>query len=290
MEANVKKAIITGAGSGLGTGIAYTLAQAGYDVAISYAHSKNRAYELAEWIKKDFGRECYVFQADFSKPEAMKKLIDDAVKALGGLDLLVNNASVTDESSSELFDLTDEKLDWLYHVNFLAYIIGMREAGTVMSKNQIAGNIVNSSSVHGKPVRPDDAVYGAFKAGSNRIIRSFALSFAPFGSRGNNIALGAFRNRTREDALVQGYDMEAYDWRDTFAATHIPFGRLGEPEEVAKMILCFASDAAAYVTGETLTADGGLMIPGMSEALEMQADEKDYGWGYMKIREFNQPK
>lgn len=283
---NVKKAIVTGAGSGLGTKIAYEIAKAGYDVAISYAHSKARAYELAGWIKRDAGRECHVFQADFSEPQAMGAFIAKAIDALGGVDLLVNNAAVTDGSAAELFEITDEKLDRLYQVNFRSYVVAMRDVGTYMAKHNIAGTIVNISSVHGKSVRPDDAMYGAFKAGINRIIRSFALSFAPYRIRVNNIAPGAFRNRTREDALANGFDMDAYDYRDYFAATHIPFGRLGEPEEIAKMILFFASDGAGYITGETLTADGGLMIPGMSEAIRMQEDEKDYGWGYMKKRDF----
>lgn len=282
-----KKAIVTGAGSGLGKGIAYRLAQAGYDLAISYASSREQALALADSIQRQMGRRCFALPADFDTDTAMEDFFAQAVNCLGGLDLFVNNAAVTDDSAGQLFDITDQQLDRLYRINFRSYVIGMREAGTYMAKRGTPGAIINISSVHARCARPEDAVYGAFKAGIERIIKSFALSFAPFGIRVNNLAPGAFRNRTREEAAARNASLEDYDWRDSFAAANIPLGRLGEPWELAEMILFFASQGASYITGETLTPDGGLIIPSMSEAPRMGPDEKDYGWGYMNRRDWS---
>lgn len=280
----MKKAIITGGGSGLGKGVAYRLAELGYDTAISYASSKQGAQQLQARIRADFGRSCHIVQADFSQKPAMQAFFAEAVQALGSLDLFVNNAA--DSSlGPEIFDLTEEYLDYMYTLNYRSYVIGMREAGLYMAKQGIPGCIVNITSVHSRSVWPDDAVYGSLKAGIERITKSFALSLAPHGIRVSNIAPGAFRNKTREEAAQRGDSLEDYDYRDSFAKAKIPVPRLGEPAELADLIAFLASGSGSYMTGETIVIDGALIIPSMPE-VRPQPGMEDRGWGIVKKREF----
>lgn len=280
----MKKAIITGAGSGLGKGIAFRLAELGYDTAVSYASSRQGAQELRARIRAEYGRECHIFQADFSQKPAMQAFFAEAVQALGALDLFINNAANAN-LGPEIFDLREEYLDEMYTLNYRSYVIGMREAGLYMARHSIPGCIVNITSVHSRSVWPDDAVYGSFKAGIERITKSFALSLAPHGIRISNIAPGAFRNKTREEAAARGDSLEAYDYREQFARNKIPVPRLGEPAELADLIAFLASESGSYMTGETIVIDGALIIPNMPE-VRPQPGMEDRGWGIVKKREF----
>lgn len=274
-----KRIMITGGGSGLGKHVAYYLAARGHDIAISYARSKTQAEALQAKIKAEFGKDIFIYHADFNEKDAMKGFFDAALQFLGGVDLLINNSANTN-GGFEVFDITDENLDSMYHVNFRAGVIGMREAGRYMAANGIKGSIICISSIHGRMVWPFDAVYGAFKAGWERIIRSFALSLAPYGVRINCIALGAFRNLTEEEAVAGGSTPEAYRARDEMARERIAMKRLGEPEDLAALILFLSSDKASYITGETITMDGAISIPSIPEG--KPADGKPVKWAQAK--------
>lgn len=279
-----KKVIVTGGGSGLGKHMARHLAERGCDLAVSYARSKAQAESLAAEISA-LGRKCYAIHADFTQPDAMSRFFDEATHRLGGLDILVNNAADT-SSSLEVFDLDNNSLDRIYAVNFRSCVIGMREAGRYMAARGTAGSIVNISSIHSRTVWPNDAAYGALKAGLERIVRSFALTLAPYGIRVNCLAPGAFRNLSREETNAAGASMEDYDFREKFARTKIPLGRLGEAAELAEAVLFFSSEHASYITGQTLLIDGGISLPCMPEG-RPHPDEDKRGWAYVEKRTFN---
>ncbi|MFR3905945.1 MAG: SDR family NAD(P)-dependent oxidoreductase [Christensenellales bacterium] len=278
-----KRIIITGGGSGLGKHMAYDLLSRGYEVAVSYAHSKKQAEELRERAEAQLGKKLFIYHADFNQKDAMKNFFDAAVEALGGVDLMVNNSADT-SAGFEVFDITDENLDAMYAVNFRSGVIAMREAGKYMAEHGIKGSIINISSIHGRMVWPADAVYGAFKAGWERIIRSFALSLAPYDVRINCIALGAFRNKTLEEAVASGSTPEAYHGRDNMARGKIALRRLGEPKDLVELLLFLASEKATYITGETVTIDGGISIPCIPEGKPV--DGKPIPWAAVKPRDF----
>lgn len=277
------KAIITGGSRGIGKGIAVCLAKAGYDVAITYATCESAAVKTAQYIKDTTGRACHIFKVSFDNDiTEMKTFMKNAIESLGGLDVMVNNAAITGVHQP-IFNLSDDYLLKMVNVNFNSFIVGMREASIYMAKNGIKGSIINISSVRGQNhcAFPHDGIYGGTKAGLDRAIQSFALCLAPYGIRINNIAPGAIRNRTYEEAKESGVDISTMEFRDSFANKKIPLQRMGEPEDVAEAVAFLASEKASYITGITLNIDGGLILPGMPER-KPEPDSEDRGWGYFK--------
>ena len=286
-----KKAIVTGGSRGIGRGIALKLAEEGYDVAISYASKEDAAAALARQIKERFGRECYYFQASLEIPGESEKLFAKAVEALGGLDLLVNNAGLTICESIQ--DLTEEKLDHLLNLDFRSFVMMMHNATRYMIDHKIRGNIVNITSSRGERAYPECGIYCGLKAGLNHAIKAFALDVAAYGIRINNVAPGATRVRTKEEiaAMTEGGVMD-YFWREEYAdkskpverdfwddlSPAIPLMRAGTPEDIGNAVAFLASDKASYITGETLRVDGGLILPGMPEGFAGQGGVAT-GWG-----------
>ena len=256
-----KKAIVTGASRGIGKGIAAALAKAGYDLAISYATKAAEAETVASELATEYGAQVYVFQAELNRHGEGKKLFDQATEALGGLDLLVNNAGVT--YFEPVQGLTEETLDYLIDLDFRNYVLMMSYAAEYMIEHQIRGSIVNITSTRGERAYPGDGIYGGLKAGLNRAIQSFALDVCDYGIRINNVAPGAIRIRTREELIANGRPEMGEFWDEL--GTRIPLGRAGTPQDIGNMVAFLASDAAAYVTGMTIRVDGGLILPGMPE-------------------------
>lgn len=275
-----QKAIITGASKGIGCGIARKLAALGYDIAFSYASHKEEALSVREEIIRDHGVRCACYQAQLNIPGEGKKLFDQALAFLGGLDLMVNNAGVT--YFEGLLDLTEEKMDYMLNLNFRNYVLMMRESALYMAKNGVKGCIVNITSSRSQQGYPEDGVYGGIKAGLNRAIESFALDVAPYGIRINNVAPGAIRIRKPEEIKDFGVDLPCDFW--DVLGERIPLGRSGLPEDIAGAVAFLASKEASYITGVTLRVDGGLILPGMPE--QMTEAHSQRGWGYVK-KEFN---
>ena len=285
-----KKAIVTGASSGIGKGIALALAANGYDVAITYSSKRMEAEAVAEKIEKEFGRKCFCFQASLEKRDVPKEFFNAAVEALGGLDLMVNNAGLT--ICDSLFEISDDHLDFLLGLDFRAFIVLMREASRYMINNKTEGAIINITSSRGERAYPADGIYGGLKAALNRAIQSFALDVSSYGIRINNVAPGAIRVRTKQEiaAMESGGDRD-YFWRDEYMdktreitsdfwdelGGQIPLGRSGLPEDIANAVLFLASEKASYITGVTLRIDGGLILPGMPEGFAGM-DSDISGW------------
>lgn len=274
-----KKAIVSGGGRGIGAGISLKLASEGYDLAISYANNSDYAEKTAEEIKKRFGRECYLFQAIFEEEGAPERFIHEAVKKLGGVDLLVNNA-IRPGLGGGLLDIDTEEMDKLMRADLRGTILCTREAARYMAKREVRGNIIMISSMRAERAMPNAGLYSGFKAGLNQMTKCFSLDLAPFGIRVNAVEPGAVTVRTKEELLGSGMSEEIVDAKEAFSQ-RIPLGRKGEPEDIAEAVAFLASDKASYITGATLLVDGGLTIPGFPESVgEPETDA--YTWGYIK--------
>ena len=261
------KALVTGASRGIGRGIALVLAEAGYDVAISYATKADEADEVAAMIRDTFGRLCPVFQADTGLPGVAAQLVEQAIDALGGLDLLVNNAGISIFDTRIVED--SETMDRLIDINFKGALKGTFAAARYMIDHQVKGSIINITSSRAERAYPADAVYGGMKAALKRATETLALKYAPYGIRVNCVAPGATAVR---------FDAKSVTLHEKLGRK-IPLGRVGQPEDVGHAVVFLASDQASYITGITLRVDGGLILAGMPEDISPEAG---YGWG--KIR------
>ncbi|RKJ39430.1 SDR family oxidoreductase [Acutalibacter sp. 1XD8-33] len=265
-----KKAIVTGASRGIGRGIARVLAREGYDLAISYSTKQAEGEAVAESLKKEYGGECFCFQASLEQPGAGVELLEKSVEALGGLDLLVNNAGVT--RFENILDMTPEVFELLFRLDFQNYILMMQAAARHMVKHRVHGSLVNITSTRGERAYAGDFLYGGLKAGLNRAIQSIALDLAPYGIRVNNVAPGATRIRTKEELEAEG---RPDFW--SVLGEKIPLGRCGTPEDIGEAVAFLASEKASYITGMTVKVDGGLILPGMPE--HVPAGEDPGCWG-----------
>ena len=269
-----KKAVITGGSSGIGRGVVYSLAAEGYDVVFSYRSKEENAQMIAENLKEKYPEGNFAYlKAELSEEGEGMAFFRSAVKILGGLDLMVNNAGVTILES--IFDLTEKNMDYLIQLLFRNYVILMREAATYMAAHGIPGNIINISSVRGQSAHPGDLVYGGIKAALNRACQSAALDVAPYGIRVNNILPGATRRFTPEEEKMAD---PAHLEKVRFLSARIPLERYGTPEDIGNAVVFLASEKASYITGISLVIDGGLSLPGMAET----AREAESGWGKIK--------
>lgn len=242
-------AIVTGAGSGIGQGIAKRLGCEGAKVIVDYVGSPDGAKETEESIEKA-GGEGKIVQADITRINDIQCLVDTAWQQFGSADILVNNAGV--EKKSVFWETTEADYDLVMSVNlrgpfFLtqAFVRRLREA-------RKPGRIINISSVHEDMVFPGFASYCCSKGGLRMLMRDLAVELGPLGITVNNVAPGAIATPINKSLLEDKPKLNAL-------LGNIPLGRMGTPEDVAGMVAYLASDDASYVTGSTFVIDGGLM-------------------------------
>lgn len=173
-----KKAIVTGASRGIGRGIIRELAAAGYDIAFSYRTREDEAKEAAEEIR-NMGSFAWYAKADMAQAGEGEKFFDQAVRELGGLDLLVNNAGVTVFQS--ILDLEMEETQKMLNLDLLNYLVLSSKAARYMKAHEVKGCIINITSSRAERAYPGDCVYGGIKAAVNRASQSMALDLAPYG-------------------------------------------------------------------------------------------------------------
>jgi glucose 1-dehydrogenase len=239
-----KLALVTGAGAGIGQGIARELARQGAAVAIHYATSADAAHALRDEIAREGGC-AHVLQADLTGVAACRRVVDDAARALGGLDVLVNNSGVTRTRDPRA--LTETEYDELFGVNVRAAYFCAQQA--IRHLEGRGGAIVNISSIHGGAGFPGHAAYAATKGALNAFTRALAIDLAPLRIRVNAIAPGLIE-------VPRYFEMAGYSRERT--ARRVPWGRMGGPADVARVVAFLASDAADYVTGQLLYVDGGI--------------------------------
>ena len=237
-----KKALVTGAGMGIGQGIAVELARQGADVAVHYAHT-----EPEETVKEieSSGRRYTTVQGDLSKTGACEQVVEEAANSLGGLDVLVNNAGVT--RTLDFLDTDEAVYDEVFDLNMKGYFFCARKAVPFMLEAG-GGSIVNITSVHGHGGFPQHAAYAATKGAINAFTRQLAIELADRNIRVNAIGPGLIEVPRYFD--VPGYTTE-------FGNTLVPAGRIGYPKDVAPAAAFLASDDADFVTGQILYVDGG---------------------------------
>ncbi len=245
-----KVALITGADSGIGRGIALQYASAGASVVINYAHARDKAEQVQQYIAQQ-GGQSVIMQADVSQYAQATGLIQQAITAFGHLDILVNNAGM--EIHSPFLDVTEDQYDRVLAVDLKGPFFCAQAAARAMVNSKIAGRIINISSVHEDLAMPQNVPYCCAKGGIRMLMRTISLELAPYGITVNNIAPGAIH--TPIDA-----DVEADPKKLAALLQEIPLHRMGQPEEVGQLALYLASEVASYVTGSTFVIDGGLSI------------------------------
>ncbi|WP_336772978.1 SDR family NAD(P)-dependent oxidoreductase [Paenibacillus sp. MMO-58] len=239
-----KSALVTGAGTGIGKGIALELARRGAKVAIHYNSSDAGAKDTQHQIE-EFGGQCVTVQADVADREQIMSMVDTAAAEHGGIDILVNNAAL--QLNLNWFDYTEELYDRVMNINLKGYWQCMQAVIPYMKERHF-GRIINISSVHGKRPTDFDVVYCMSKGGIKMLGRESAIELARYGITVNTIAPGAV-------------DV------GKFKASHkepnrkkFPLGRVGLPADIASLACYVASDETSFMTGSTIRMDGAGML------------------------------
>lgn len=241
-----KVAVVTGASKGIGAGIAKSFAAAGASVVVNYASSKGGADRVVADITANGGKAIAV-QGDVSKAADINRLFAESTKAFGKLDILVNNAGVY--AFSPLEDINEQEFYRQFNINVLGPILTTQEA--LKHFGNSGGSVINVSSVASTHNMPTTAVYSATKSALDSVTRVLANELAARKIRVNTIAPGGVETEGTHAAGVIGSDLE----KQMIAGT--PLGRLGQPDDIARVALFLASDDSGWVTGERITAAGG---------------------------------
>ena len=244
-----KVAIVTGASSGIGEGIAIKLASEGCAVVIDFLSHPETAQAVRSKIE-DAGGKGIVVQADVTKPDEVQNLVEQAYTQLGGCDILVNNAGV--EKHAPFLDATEADYDLVLDTNLKAAFFLSQRFCQKLAELKKPGRIINISSVHEDMVFPNFASYCAAKGGMRMLMRDMAMELGPLGITVNNVAPGAINTPINASLLADKPELDAL-------LRNIPLGRLGSVDDVAGVVAFLASDEGAYVTGSTYFVDGGLI-------------------------------
>jgi glucose 1-dehydrogenase len=244
-ELEGKVAIVTGASSGIGYAIAQLFAKHGAAVAINYLAHADEAKRLVEEVEAAGGR-AIALKGDVSDAGDVEALVATTVKTFGRLDVLVNNAGI--EQHTPLLEIGEEDWDRTIAVNLKGPFLCTQAAARRMQKE--GGSIVNISSIHEDFPFPGSTPYVAAKGGLRMVMRNASLELAQYGIRVNNVAPGAIATPINAATLADPAKVKELQ-------RIVPLERMGEPSEVAEVVLFLASDRASYVTGSTYYVDGG---------------------------------
>ena len=246
-ELKGKVAIVTGASKGIGAGIAKGMAEAGAAVVVNYAASKEGADRVVSEITGKGGKAVAV-QGDVSKVADVKRLFAEAKRAFGAPDVLVNNAGIF--AFDPLEAVTEDEFHREFNTNVLGPILTIQEA--LKHFGPEGGSVINISSVVSTAAVPNSVVYSATKGAVDSIARVLGTELAARKIRVNTIAPGGVETEGSHSVGMIGSDFEKQIVADT------PMGRLGQPEDIARVAVFLASDNARWLTGERIAASGGL--------------------------------
>jgi 3-oxoacyl-[acyl-carrier protein] reductase len=243
-----KHALVTGAQQGIGRATVLALAREGADVAINWLDDKAAAERLAGEVKAA-GRKAFTTQGDVSKSKDVDRMVADADAALGGLDVLVNNAGVFPRSP--FLDLSESEWDQVLDINLKGSFLCAQAVARRMVADGRRGAIVNisSSSVRGNAL---GVHYAASKTGIIGMTRSMALALAGKGIRVNAVAPGI------TDTAQPRYQFSESEMQEQ--SRLVPLGSMALPEDIANILVFLASDESRFITGETVHANGGLYM------------------------------
>ena len=244
-EQNGKVALVTGASRGIGSAIAERLGRDGFTVIVNYAGSAPEAEALVGKIGANGGR-ALAFKADVSDPRAVREMFDTATAKFGGVDVLVNNAGIM--TLGNIADVEDAAFDRQVAVNLKGSFNTLREAARRLRSG---GRIVNFSSSVVRLLQPTYAVYAATKAGVEAMTSVLAKEL-----RGRNITVNSVApGPTATELFLKGKPQAAIDHLANLA----PLARLGQPEDIASVVAFLAGPDGAWINGQTLRANGGII-------------------------------
>lgn len=257
-----QKALVTGANSGIGRAVALALGEAGASVVVNYVVGDDAAAEVVKEIESH-GVDAYACKADVSREGDVQAMFAAMIERFGTIDILVANAGL--QRDAAFHDMTLEQWNTVIGINLTGQFLCAREAlreflrrGVVEAVSCAAGKIICMSSVHQEIPWAGHANYAASKGGVMMMMRSLAQEVAPHRIRVNGIAPGAIRTPI---------NTAAWETPQAYASLMelVPYGRIGEPEDVARAVVWLASDDSDYVVGTTLFVDGGMTLyPGFA--------------------------
>lgn len=241
---NEKVILVTGASRGIGAAIARQLAEAGAKVIVNYAGGKDAAEQVVNDIKQQ-GGDAIAVQADVSRAGDVKAMFDTAIAHYGRIDVLVNNAGIM--LLKHIKDTTDEEFDRQFNINVKGTFNTMREAATRLADK---GSIINFSTSVLRIMLPAYGTYVATKAAVEQLTRVFAKEVGNRGINVNSVSPGP----TGTDLFFNGKSQEAIDRLASLSA----FNRIGEPADIAKVIVFLASDEAKWISAQNIGINGGM--------------------------------
>jgi len=255
-------ALVTGADSGIGKGVALALANDGASVIVNYVKNQQAAAAVVGQIRKDGGT-AEAIQADVSKEDEVQAMFRGMYKLFGTIDILVSNAGLQKDAAFEDMTLADWQL--VLNINLTGQFLCAREAvrefirrGIVKERSCAAGKVICMSSVHQVIPWGGHVNYATSKGGINMMMKSIAQELAPKKIRVNSIGPGAIETNINKKAWSTKTALKRL-------LTLIPYGRIGMPSDIGKLAVWLASDESDYITGTTVFIDGGMTLyPGFS--------------------------
>jgi 3-oxoacyl-[acyl-carrier protein] reductase len=238
-----KVAIVTGSSRGIGAQIAETLSRAGAKVVINYLNNRTAADQVVTKIQS-CGGDAIVKKADVGKTDEVKALFDAGIAKFGKVDILINNAGIAIYKVVQ--DTTDDDFHRIFNINVKGVFNTLREAATRMEKE---GRIINVSSTVTRVMLPTYGVYSATKAAVEQLTRVFAKEVGRRAITVNSISPGP----TNTDLFTKGKTEETIKHLASMAA----LGRIGEPDDIARVVLFLVSDEAAWITAQNIGVNGG---------------------------------
>jgi len=252
-----QKALVTGANSGIGEGVALALGAAGADVVVNYVSNPEAAGAVVDTIKAG-GGDAMALRADISKEDEVRAMFQEMFTAWGTIDILVNNAGL--QRDAPFPDMTLEQWNTVLGVNLTGMFLCTREAAREMIRRGIrtevsraAGKILCISSVHERIPWAGHVNYAASKGGVKLFMQTLAQELAPHRIRVNSIAPGAIQTPINRAAWETPEALNAL-------LKLIPYGRIGLPEDIGKAAVWLASDDSDYIHGQTIFVDGGMTL------------------------------
>ncbi|MEJ2704399.1 MAG: glucose 1-dehydrogenase, partial [Sedimentisphaerales bacterium] len=245
MKLEGKIALVTGSSRGIGKTIALELARNGCQVIVHGSKESDTLRESFE-IVKELSPSSLMIAAELSQSSAIDRLFSKIKEAVAKLDILVNNAAT--QNPSPVLELKQEDWDRVLSVNLTAPFLCAQHAGRIMRDNKTGGKIINISSVHAYDARRCYAHYSAAKGGLETLTKSLALELAEYNIQVNSIVAGAIAT-----------ELTPMDRQEKFL-TSVPAGRIGTTEEIAQLVAFLGSNRCDYITGASITVDGGLTL------------------------------
>ncbi|EPG65519.1 SDR family NAD(P)-dependent oxidoreductase [Leptospira wolffii] len=241
-----KVAVVTGASKGIGAGIARSFGAAGASVVVNYSSSKEGADKVVQEIAREGGKAIAV-QGDMSKSSDVKRLFEETKKVFGSVNILVNNAGVFQFAPLE--EVTEEEFHREMNTNVLGPILATRESLKYFPPE--GGSVINIGSIISDIPTPNGSVYASTKGALDSLSQVLALELSPRKIRVNTIAPGPVDTEGAQSLGIIGSDFEK------LMISKTPLGRIGRPDDVAKVALFLASEESAWLTGEKISVSGG---------------------------------